>query len=279
MTYGPPPGPGGWPPGPGHLPPGYRPPPGPPAGPPPGYGRPPGPAPGYGRPPGPPPGHGYPQGPPPGYRGPAGAPPQPRPPQPGPPAGPPPGRPGAPYAPGPPPGQPAGPAHPQPPGGYDPGAHHQPGADASGDGGTGSHEDLLAPRSGKLGDLLEGDGSFGLRAGWRVLSIEYPADEVFVAAGLRVPDGYASVIVGALFTNKGTEPVEIVPSRGLCVIDTHDGVHLAAAAHVESHPGFREGPVQPEETLAGHLFYLIAQDLDVRGVQWRDGADTLTWLR
>ena len=98
-------------------------------------------------------------------------------------------------------------------------------------------------------------------------------------AGLRIPEGYASAIIGALFTNKGNEPVEIVPSRGLCVIDSDQGVHLAAAAQVDSHPGFREGVVLPEETLAGHLFYLIRKDLDVRGVQWRDGADTLTWLR
>lgn len=142
-----------------------------------------------------------------------------------------------------------------------------------------SQDELLAPRSGKVGDLLEGDGSFGLRAGWRVLSVRYPADEVFAEAGLQVPEGYASAIVGALFTNKGCEPVEIVPSRGLCLIDDAQGVHLAAPAQVASHPGFREGAVMPEETLAGHMFYLIKKDLDVRGVQWRDGADTLTWLR
>ncbi|WP_134324583.1 hypothetical protein [Cumulibacter soli] len=142
-----------------------------------------------------------------------------------------------------------------------------------------SQDELLEPRSGKIGDLLEGDGSFGLRAGWRVLAVQYPADEVFIEAGLQIPEGFSSAVVGALFTNKGNEPVEIVPSRGLCVIDSDGGVHLAAPAEVASHPGFRDGAVMPEETVAGHMFYLIATELDVRGVQWRDGSDTLTWMR
>lgn len=140
-------------------------------------------------------------------------------------------------------------------------------------------DELMAPRSGKVGETLEGAGSFGLRAGWRVLSIEYPADDVFIEAGLSIPDGYASAIVGALFTNKGTEPIECVPSRGLCLIDSQEGIHLAAPANVESHPGFRDGQVMPEETIAGHAFYLISKDLGVRGVQWRDGNDKLTWMR
>lgn len=307
MTHGPPPGhgnPQGRPPGQGYPqgpPPGYR----PPAGPPPGY-RPPagpppaGPPPGNRPPPGPPPrrpgqptGYGYPQGPPPGYgpapgyRPPAGPRPgygypQGPPPSQRPPAGPYPGYQGAPPAPQP-AHQPPFPGQPQPPNEHAGAADRQPAHhrhhDADSSSSTLSQEDVLAPRSGKVGDLLEGDGSFGLRAGWRVLSIDYPADEVFVQAGLQVPEGYASVIIGALFTNKGAEQVEIVPARGLCVIDSDGGIRLAAAAHVESHPGFREGAVMPEETLAGHLFYLIDKNLDVRGAQWRDGADTLTWLR
>lgn len=141
------------------------------------------------------------------------------------------------------------------------------------------HEEILAPRSGKIGETLEGEGSFGLQAGWRVVALQHPADETFVAAGLRIPEGYTSVIVGALFTNKGHEPVECVPARGLCVVDDQGGVHLAAAAQLDSHPGFRDGVVMPEETLAGHTFYLINSTHSVRGVQWRDGADTLTWMK
>lgn len=142
-----------------------------------------------------------------------------------------------------------------------------------------TNDELIAPRSGKVGETLDGEGSFGLRAGWRVLSIEYPADDVFIEAGLSIPDGYASAIVGALFTNKGTEPVECVPARGLCLIDSNEGVHLSAPAEVATHPGFRDGMVMPEETIAGHSFYLIPKDLGVRGVQWRDGGDKLTWMR
>ncbi len=102
---------------------------------------------------------------------------------------------------------------------------------------------------------------------------------MFIDAGLTIPDGYASAIVGALFTNKGDEPVECVPARGLCLIDSDDGIHLSAPAEVETHPGFRDGMVRPEETIAGHAFYLIPKELGVRGVQWRDGGEKLTWMR
>ncbi|GAB3303258.1 hypothetical protein GCM10027298_20490 [Epidermidibacterium keratini] len=127
--------------------------------------------------------------------------------------------------------------------------------------------------------MLEGSGRYGLRASWRVVSIEYPADDVFVEAGLSIPDGYASAIIGALFTNSGSEAIGAVPAEGMHLIDTNDARHLAAPAEVEARPGFRAGAVQPEESIAGHLFYLIAKDLGVRGAQWQDGDEKLTWLR
>lgn len=50
-------------------------------------------------------------------------------------------------------------------------------------------DESIAPRSGKVGDFLEGVGQYGLRAGWRVLMITYPADEAFTDAGMTIPDG------------------------------------------------------------------------------------------
>lgn len=109
--------------------------------------------------------------------------------------------------------------------------------------------------------------------------IRYPADESFIDAGLTIPDGYASAIVGGMFTNKSGGPIQAPPASGLCLLDSQGGVHAPAAAVLDSHPGFREGEVFDEETIAGHVFYLIHKELDVQGIQWQSGGDVLTWLR
>jgi len=109
--------------------------------------------------------------------------------------------------------------------------------------------------------------------------VTHPADEAFIAAGMTIPNGYASVIVGGMFTNKSGGPIQSAPVSGLYLLDSQGGVHAPARAVLESHPGFREGEVFDEETLAGHVFYLIGKDLSVQGIQWESGGDVLTWLR
>ncbi|PRZ31369.1 hypothetical protein CLV47_1287 [Antricoccus suffuscus] len=109
--------------------------------------------------------------------------------------------------------------------------------------------------------------------------IRYPADESFIAAGLTIPAGYASAIVGGMFTNKSGGSIQSPPVSGLCLLDSQGDVHARATAVLDSHPGFREGEVFDEETIAGHVFYLIPKELDVQGIQWQSGGDLLTWLR
>ena len=140
-------------------------------------------------------------------------------------------------------------------------------------------DESIAPRSGKVGDFLEGVGQYGLRTGWRVLMITYPVDEAFTDAGMTIPDGFASAIVGGMFTNKSGGPIQQPPVAGLCLLDSQGRVHAPASATMESHPGFRQGEVFDEETIAGHSFFLIPKDLGVYGVQWQAGGDVLTWLR
>lgn len=138
-------------------------------------------------------------------------------------------------------------------------------------------DEQLAPRSGVVGDTLEGDGANGLRASWRIMSLACPVDHFFIDAGLTIPDRYISVIVAAMFTNKSDHCIPAAPIEGLQLLDSLGGAHQCATATIESHPAFRIGPVADSETIAGHLFYLIPADVDVASIRWHYGSDTLTW--
>lgn len=146
-----------------------------------------------------------------------------------------------------------------------------------------SHDDTIRPRSGKLGDIIEGQTQYGVRVAWRMHSVEYPADEAFAAERLSVPEGYASAIVAALFTNKNRSVIANAPVEGIRLLDTSGVSHRSAPATLTSHPPMRTGPVAEEETIVGHVYFLIPRTVGIRAIQWWPVDDSahqvLTWLR
>lgn len=143
-------------------------------------------------------------------------------------------------------------------------------------------DDLPAPRTGKVGEMLEGEGVSGEPVAWRLMSLKDPADEAFTAHGIGIPPGYRAVIVAALFTNKGQWPFQGPPDAGLVVVDDDGNRHGRATASLESHPPFRDGQIKDEETVAGHTYFVLPAGVTIKSLQWWPRWDlvdkVLTWL-
>lgn len=143
-------------------------------------------------------------------------------------------------------------------------------------------DDLPSPRTGRVGEMLEGEGQTGEPVAWRVMSVKDPADDAFTERGIGIPDGYRAVIVASLFTNKGQWPYQGPPDLGLVLVDAAGNRHGRAQSSLDSHPPFRDGPIKDEETVAGHTYFVLPVTAAVTSVQWWprwDLADkVLTWL-